>query len=240
MARDMVLNAPGIRELGIAKKLTRDVLLKDVRFRWALAYNVRAATYGVVFGNLLNRAFTGRWLWENDDESRDPDLFGFKTRIELPYKRADGRRQFMDISKQFKEPLKAVINPGEFLKGKMGFLPRVVQTAVVGVDAFGNKVYGAEDGPYKKIVQQIGATTRHFAPIPLQQAIESVQGTRDPRSSAISTLGFSIRSENKEKFGLRQRRAELQNEIANPALAREQQRREREDERLRRELLIGP
>jgi hypothetical protein len=213
MARDMFVNMPGLRELSLGRALTRDVLMADLRFRAAAAYNIRAAFYMYTFGNVLNRAFTGRWLWENDDESIDKDT-GLKIKIELPYKRADGRKQYMDISKQFAEPIKLVTSPPAYALSKMGVLPRVFRTLVLGQDSFGNPVYGTDDGPYSRLLKSIAATSGQFAPITGQSLVDVARGLRDWRSVGISTLGgVGVSSESREGFERKQRELEIKQKL---------------------------
>lgn len=209
---DMFLNMPGVRQL-IGPFLRRDVAMADARFRWSLGYNVRAAFYMGIFGNLVSQAFTGKFLWEQDDEAIDENT-GLKLRIELPYKRGDGRRLYMDISKQFTEPLKLVRNPLEFYTRKMGVVPRVVQTLVVGRDSLGNEVMGTEGGPYQQIIGRIAATTGQFIPIPVQSLFEYEGDFKDPRSIVLSNIGFPVSRERKAGFDKRKRIDELKKEAA--------------------------
>lgn len=213
MARDLFVNIPGIRDTVIGKRLTRDALLRDERFRAALGYNMRAATYAFIAGNVLNFMFNGRFLWDNDDAAVDP-VTGLKTRIELPYTRSDGRRQFMDITKQFAEPLKLMLNPTEFVSSKKGVLPRVYDATIVGIDSFGRPIAGGEKGPFREAIQRIAHTTGQFAPITAQSFTQAAQGQRHPASAALSALsGFSVRSEDQEFYNRRKRIEALRLEL---------------------------
>jgi hypothetical protein len=214
MARDLFVNIPGVKKSVIGKALTRDVLLADQRFWWAAQYNLRAAAYGYLGSNLMNFAAThyrtgkGRWLWQNDDEALDRKT-GLKTRIEMPWVREDGRRQFMDIFKQFTEPLALMLNPQEVAKGKIGALPRVTRTMIWGVDSFGNPVAGAEDGPYKDLMLRFGQAGAQFLPIPVQQSTRVFNKQLPAIGLGLSTMGFPISSESLKGFQQREQLEEL-------------------------------
>jgi hypothetical protein len=218
-ARDLFVNIPGVKESVLGKAITRDVMLSDMRFRWAASYNLKAAFYGWTMSQLANYGFThykygkGRWIGENGPEGIDPHT-GLATRVELPYNRHNGRRQYMDVIKQFSEPIKLLHSPKEFFSSKMGALPRTFKTLVVGVDGFGRPIAGAEDGPYSEIVKTIGAATGQFMPISIRGLAEGATGKRDPRSAIINTIGFSVRTERKDRFELRQKIAEIQRQMA--------------------------
>ena len=213
LARDMFLNMPGLRQL-VGGPLARDVLLPDVRFRWALGYNTRAAFWIYGFGSMLNHLFTGKFLHQNEDSKlAGGDIGVLGGRIELPYNRSDGRKQFLDIGKQFLEPLRAAVNPIEFYTAKMGILPRFFQHAVIGVDGFGREIAGTEDGPYRALLTRGFETAPRFLPIPIQQAVQAARGQRAGLSSFISGFGFNIRSENPQHFRDRTIEEELRRQL---------------------------
>jgi hypothetical protein len=214
VSRDLFVNLPGVVDkLKNAPFIsTRDVLFPDLRFRAALGYHARAAFYTLLGASLLNYHFTqykskdgvGKWLWDNDDESFD-ERTGFKSRVELPWNRDDGRRQFMDVFKQFAEPMSLLHGPLDFYKTKMGVIPRLFRIGVLGQDAFGNPVYGERDGPYGRLMKSFGEMGAQFSPIVAQQIVRTAKGDLTVPASLISPLGFGIRSETKKGFQRRQR-----------------------------------
>ena len=233
MARDLFVNMPGMEGL-IGKTLGfADVVLPDLRFRWALAYNMRAAFYGTAMANLLNYAFTsykdgeGRWLHENDNGAYD-HATGFKSRVELPWNREDGRKLYMDIFKQFAEPVRLFLEPTRFVNSKMGVLPRVFQTTVLGQDSFGNKIAGATDGPYQDLVARAAVVTGQFMPISGQSLAQELgtqlsgeSGGRGVSASMLSSaLGFSIRSEDKRIADAKASERRIRQEMARVSTAR--------------------
>ena len=117
-------------------------------------------------------------------------------------------RNFLSISKQFTEPLKVVRNPTEFYTSKMGFLPRVIRTLVVGRDGLNRPVSGVDYGegqesPYTQLIARIAATTGQFVPIPFQQVFDSEGNLEDPRTLALGIFGFPTSRENKRQFDRR-------------------------------------
>ena len=230
-ARDLFVNMPGMK----GTKLTRDVMFNDVRFRYAMGYNLRAAVYTYLGGNLLNWVSTGyksgfkdpKFLWQMDEGAHDKAT-GFKTRVELPFESVDGRRLFTDVTRQFSEPRK-LINEGPqgFVRSKMGILPRLFRSVAVSVDGFGNPQFGAEDkSPYRELAEQIAQTTGQFIPIPLKQTLDrfgrglpqSLTSPEDFLSTAatvgISTFGFPVGTENKRLFEKNQKIEELKAQIS--------------------------
>jgi hypothetical protein len=193
--------------------------MSDIRFRFALQYHMRAGFYTFAAANLANFAFThmktgkGKWLWDNDQEAFD-EKTGMKSRLELPYNRPDGRRLFMDVFRQFAEPWVLINNPPHFAKSKMGTLPRVATTLVLGQDGFGNEIAGEKDGPYDDIVKRFGHMGLQWTPIAGQQLIRAAQGGLTPGSLVMSTLGFPIQSESLRGFQQRQRLDALKLQLA--------------------------
>jgi hypothetical protein len=215
MGRDLFVNIPGVRQSVIGKALTRDVLLSDMRFRWALQYNMRAALFGFVGANLMNYAFThyknpgkGKWLHENDQEAFD-EKTRMKSRIEMPWTTDDGRRQFMDISRQFTEPWAALVNPLEVTTRKLGVLPKAAKTIMTSTDAFGRPIAGAEDGPFAKMAKTLWTATGQFEPISIQQIQRVFSGQLPTKAAAFSIAGFPVRTESQKTFDRRQRLEEL-------------------------------
>jgi hypothetical protein len=120
----------------------------------------------------------------------------------------------MDISKQFAEPIKLVTSPPAYALSKMGVLPRVFRTLVLGQDSFGNPVYGTDDGPYSRLLKSIAATSGQFAPITGQSLVDVARGLRDWRSVGISTLGgVGVSSESREGFERKQRELEIKQKL---------------------------
>ena len=214
MAVDMVANMPGV-----GKILTPDSLMRDERFHFALAYNLRAAFYIFTFGNIANYTFTkmndgeGRFIWENGKEAFDPEI-GINTRIELPWQRSDGRKQYADITKQFSEPWRMFLSPGAAINRKMGPLPRMFQTGIVGIDSFGNSVKGLEGGPFEQTTARIFGVTGQFAPIPVRAA-QGVFGEDRSAASAViqSFLGFGTKTESREGFRKRKNLEEIDQKL---------------------------
>jgi arsenate reductase-like glutaredoxin family protein len=239
MARDLFLNIPAVRNSAFGKAITRDVILRDMRFHWAMQYNVRAAAYLWMGSNLFNylstewRTGKGRWLWDNDEEAVDRKT-GLKTRIEMPWLRDDGRRQFMDLFRQFTEPLALILNPAATVESKIGPLPRLTKTVVWGTDSFGNPVAGAEDGPYKDLMLRFGEAGSQFFPIPLQQAGRVARGELPAVGLALSTIGFPISSESMKGF---QQRGEI--ERLKEELRRGRRLTEEEQEQVEEEIRTG-
>ena len=203
IARDLFLTAPGIREMAWAKKLTPDVINADVRFGLAARYSFRTAVYSFLFGNVLNMAFTGgRSLLEADEDAIDKST-GFP-RIELPYRRYDGRKQYMDILKQWIEPvewIKPLVDGNykewrDFIIPKLGVLPRMFWTTIIGYDPqFEKPIVGVRDGPMDSAMKQLWATGSPFIPITAQEGARVLAGSRDLRSAALSSIGFTVRTE---------------------------------------------
>ncbi len=224
MGTDMVLNMPGLREQSLGF-VTRDVLMADQRFRWALGYNMRAAFYYTVMGNMMNWAFTAmkgkepQFLF-SDAVMEDKEQFrGVEIdvipRIELPWNRGDGRRQFANIAKQFLEPYRFAFAPGEILQAKLGPLPRAITALVVGVDGFGRPIYGDERGTYRDLIQRGVTVGGQLLPIPIQGVVDAARGFRDLRSVAIQSMfGIGVRSEDREFFERRQRIEGLKAQIS--------------------------
>lgn len=218
VARDLILTAPGIRELAIAKRLTPDVILADQRFHMAMQYSVRAGIYAFIFGNLANMAFTGgKTLFEADADAVDPST-GIP-RIELPYRRADGRKQYMDWTKQFVEPIewvKPLIDGdfkefAKFLEPKAGVIPSAVAVTLTGWNpGLDRPVFSSEGGPFQLAMDALGAYGSHFVPIAAQQAFSVLRGHKDVRSAAISSVGFPVRTETKGAARRRERVQELE------------------------------
>jgi len=212
MARDLFVNMPGVKNAAImGKSIAPDVMLGDMRFHWAMQYNMRAATYGFLFGSLMNYMGTwylsreetgvgkGKWIHENDNEAIDSRT-GIKSRVILPWMNNDGRRQYMDVYRQFSEPLVGFNDPQHYAVGKMGILPRVFLSGMIGQDSMGNPIAGAEDGPFAKIIKQLWATGLQFAPIAVQQAAKYAMGEIPGQNVIIGTAGFPIASQSKINY----------------------------------------
>lgn len=215
-ARDLILNAPGIRGTRLAQRLTPDVMLRDVRFQLAMRYWTNTAIYAFLFGNAAQLAFTGRTLLDPDPEQLDRSGF---PRIELPYHRYDGRKQYMDFLKQFVEPIewvKPIITGnlkdlGEFIFPKLGTIPRTLISTVIGYNpGLDQVVYGDKEGPLKQMFDGLKEGGSAFVPISANQLFQVMTGQRDFRSAALSSIGFNVRSERRETFERRTRAEEIE------------------------------
>lgn len=211
IARDFIFTMPGIRNTRLAKLLTPDVLMADVRFKMARQYVFRTAVYAFLWGNALNYAFTGKALWDAEPEAVDTST-GLP-RVELPYRRHDGRKQYMDWLKQFVEPIEWVrpLYTGdlrgfqEFIFPKLGALPRLGGEVLVGYNpSMGRVTLHEEDGPLSQFYKVGSSGLSPFVPIPMQQAFQVMRGSRDWRSATISSFGFPVRTESRSAAATRE------------------------------------
>jgi hypothetical protein len=217
-ATDFLANMPGFRESvpfgrALSDLISPDVMVRDTRFKLARQFALNSAVYFFATSALLNKAFTGRWVWENSEDAWDDigDMGVKIPRVELPFRDSEGRKQYMDIAKQLAEPLEFMFAPGEFLKRKMGFLPRIGSIAVLGFNpSFDRPVYGFSDGPLEKDMKKVKAVASHFLPISIQNMSRVAAGEMDLRSALLSTGGFPVRPEPKEAFKRRNTIAEME------------------------------
>ena len=170
----------------------RNARNNEAKMRASLArkYAARAGIAMTSTVIMANMALTGHPPWENAE--------GHKGDIELPYKTADGKKQYMSLGKQIKEPLEWASNPQKRLKSKISLTAKSSIRILSGTDFLGKPLIG-DDEPLGGVLgyAELVASTmaEQLAPQVLEKPKEFFTGNRDPRSVALDFAGWPVGSE---------------------------------------------
>jgi hypothetical protein len=186
---------------------TTDLPGLEMRARMARNYAIRATGAYFVMAAMANYAFTGHLPFDNSP--------GHRHEIELPYTDQKGRKQYMSLGKQFKEPLEWVHSPFKRLSSKTSLGFRVTMDIMKNADFMGAPIYGHEDGliwqtneeaaplpfigqtrPGGKIPSVMKyASQQAFTPAIAERMIAASQSLIDPRTAALNVAGFMTKTE---------------------------------------------
>jgi len=148
----------------------------DIMAREARRLNSSALLGGYFMANLLNRAFTGRWMFDNEE--------GDRLKIVLP----DGAR--VGLGKQFLEPFEVTGGIEAFpipvlsrLKSKLS--PAINQTiSILSNRSFFGPIFAADDEPWQLAGSAIKHFSRELTPItasgPARETAAIFSGIREP------------------------------------------------------------
>lgn len=130
-----------------------------------LWYAMRGLLFYMTAGNLVNLAFSGKNIWENEDP----------TTVDM----GDGRK--MTISKQFVEPYHWVTDPLKTFGNKIGAFPRALATLLSNkrwISVHGApQIWNPDDPVLLKTAKGVKQIGMQFVPISAQQASEQgIQG----------------------------------------------------------------
>lgn len=173
-ASNLLVAVPVITNTGIRGKLARQ-------------YALRAGVATAAVSSLANLAFSGHFPWENPA--------GFKDKIQLPWKDDKGRAKFIDLGKQFSEPLHWASAPIDTANRKMGILPRWGFSMLTNRNYFGQKIVAQEDDAIMNTAKRLGYTAESVLPIPAQQAVGVARGRKIPSDVILGALGLPTTTE---------------------------------------------
>lgn len=175
-----------------------DIMAKEARRIYA-----SALLGGYTFGNLMNKAFTGRWMWENPE--------GRETSIALGGTDADGKPLYMSLGKPWKEAFEfgSIFERESYpipvisrTKSKVATIPRVVFALAANDNGFGRPIIDHDSGPWDFASYFNKAVIQNVTPIIGQAPLRAAGALLDPeRSVGLSTLaevgvrgaGFPVR-----------------------------------------------
>ncbi|MFQ5472432.1 MAG: hypothetical protein ACE5FA_06065, partial [Dehalococcoidia bacterium] len=152
------------------------ILQADIRAMYARQYALRAGLLAVGYGNILNYAFSGHSMNENSE--------GRKRMIELPYEDRHGKKAYLAIFKQFREPFEMLEDFQKFVRYKSGLALRGSIELWTGRDIFGRPIAGKKDGAVVKVGKHIG----HLVPQGLPFAAQELFGFGGRGSKGASTF----------------------------------------------------
>jgi hypothetical protein len=160
------------------------VLAQDARAFFARQYALRTGLMMAFVGNFANLAFTGHFMWDNED----------KTRIQLPGSTEDKKPIYLGMFDQFMSPFQMAASPFQFTTSKVGPIPRTVIGEALGRNFYGQPIVTSKDGVLSNIMKRVGFAIENVAPISAQVA-SGVQYGKIPASArALSLLGLPVRS----------------------------------------------
>src|SRR5262245_16280602 len=188
MARDIFANffarTPGIRALG------RDIVQPEIRAHFAREYALRQALISFGLLNLVNLAFTGHFMEDNEE--------GHRTQVELPFKEND-RKTYWRFGRAWRDVYDLVnvtedtSGPIQFVRKRIGVLPSMAWTQVTGRDIFGNQVISVKDGPMANAVDRIWQVTGRSLPIGVQEIFGVGPGAARPLAGLLNIAGIDTR-----------------------------------------------
>lgn len=183
--------------------LGRDMVAPAARAAYARDYAIRAAILGGALMEMANLATTsdpieflkkghlnGHYMHENEP--------GRKTQLALPVKE-DGKRLYMVQQKNFQDMMDLVSvwdsekGPVRFFANRLGFVPSLFNTAILGRDSFGYPIVSTKDGPVEQIFDRTLGIAQTFLPSPVSTAIGA--GSAGPRPiRGLLELGITART----------------------------------------------
>lgn len=160
----------------------------DIRATFARQYALRFALINVPLAHLANKAMSGQWLDENPERFRT----SINTGIDDP---DTGRRVYLRLGKQFKEPFDWTQDPAKLLELKKSPLATAVTAIVFDRDIFGSRISAQEDGPLAALAKDMGYVATNFFPIgPARIAREQISPESLPLR-AIEAVGVPLSRE---------------------------------------------
>jgi len=147
------------------KSITSGVPLTDIEKAQeglATAYWGRAAFGLFASTNLLNQAFTGRWMWENPP--------GHTTDIAIGFNEELGKEEYVKLGKQLREPIRWMTEPFKIGGAKLAPGVKEVIEQFTGVSPggfpteFGSKGFGPQPTFFETIPLRIKNVASKFVP----------------------------------------------------------------------------
>ena len=126
---ELLLKSPKWRQVAHGLFLAPDWTLSNIKIatsafkpglEGALArkYWLRAGFTFFTVSNILNKALSGHWMWENEPDRNAKGLTGLRSMIsghrldiDMGTRDEKGRREYIKLSKQVREPLRWIIDP---------------------------------------------------------------------------------------------------------------------------------
>ena len=160
------------------------IVANDARAFFARQYALRTGLMMAFVGNFVNLAFTGHFMWDNED----------KTRIQLPGSDEKGKPIYLGMFDPFMAPFEMAASPFQYISRKAGPVPRTVIGEVTGKDFFGGDIVTAKDGPLVNIAKRIGFALQNTA-VPISaQVVTGMQYGKVPLAARLlSAAGLSVR-----------------------------------------------
>lgn len=173
---------------GINRRLMTkgDLMAKEARRMTAAAL-----VGGFTFVNLLNRAFTGRWAWENEE--------GQKISIEMPGMTESGRKRYVKLGKPWLEAWEfaGVAHAERYplpvlgrLRSKMAVIPSGVVSVIDNKTIFG-PIFSGDDTPAETAIKAVQFGVDTLSPIVLQGPVRAAASGFEPGESAAGAIRLS-------------------------------------------------
>lgn len=153
--------------------------------RFGRAYWRRSIMGGMTFSAMLNYALTsytdgqGRFPWENE--------IGHRMDIQLPYKDDKGRRQYIKLGKQMREPLRWVYEPFKQFGAKLAPGIQIAVEQLAGTSTTGFPLPHKDEEGGEALASRAGAIGEKFVPFAFS---DTNFGFALPRSAG--TTGFKV------------------------------------------------
>ena len=151
------------------KSIKSGVPLTDIekaQSKLSQGYWMRAGMGLFATTNLLNQAFTGKWMWENET--------GHTADISLGFNEDTGKNEYVKLGKQLREPIRWMTNPIGIGGAKLSPGVKEVIEQFTGVSPggfateFANKGFGPQPAFFETIPKRIKNVADKFIPFSLR------------------------------------------------------------------------